>query len=710
MTFLNPFVLLGLAAAALPLLIHLFNLQRPRTVEFSSLQFIQQLEKRTMQRVRVKQWLLLALRMLAIAFLVLAFSRPTLTGPVAGTVGQANTSWGVVVDNSLSMTMRDGQGAYLDQAKALASNVLDTAESDDEIFLFPTSRVDDPEPPYRGPSAAQQAIEDIEAEPGAAPLARGIARAADALNEASHPNREVYVFSDLQASTLADSIATDLPEDVGITLVPVGREAHDNVAVTEVEVASRIIEAGQPVEIQATLVNHGTEPLDDYVASVYLEGERVAQSTATLEPGIETTVTFMATPPPEREGWLSGTVEIEGSAFEYDDERHFTLHVPEERTVLVVRGEAQDTRYLDLALSPELTDGDVIFQTETIDAGQLAATSLGTYDAVVLVGPASLSSGEVNNLQRYVDEGGGLLFFPSERAQAPDYDALFDALGAGEFAGFSGTPGDDEVTASFEQVDLEHPLFEGVFDPTQELDEIQVESPDIYHAMNLQPGGGTAQTLIELSNGFPFLQEVRHGGGVALIGSVAPTLEWSDWPLRGIFVPILYRSMYYLSAGESVAGEELLAGRPDEIRITGVSETASVRLVGPDGEEWIPEQRSLFGATLVEMDGSLRTPGVYDVYVEDELKQRVPLNLDPEVSDLETASADEAAEALADVLRHDELRTLDLQAGDERRAAEVVQAQRAGTEIWNVFLLLALVCLITEMLIASRWKPESATS
>src|SRR5690606_41260075 len=103
MEFLNPLALAALAAAAIPLIIHLFNFRRPRKVDFSSLEFVRELQKSTMQRVRIKQWLLLLLRMLAIACLVIAFARPTLTGDVAGSVGGRPLSAGaVVIDNSLS--------------------------------------------------------------------------------------------------------------------------------------------------------------------------------------------------------------------------------------------------------------------------------------------------------------------------------------------------------------------------------------------------------------------------------------------------------------------------------------------------------------------------------------------------------------------------------------------------------------------------------
>lgn len=702
-------MLFGLAAAALPLLVHLFNLRQPRTVDFSSLAFLKALEKSTMQRVRIKQWLLLALRMLAIAALVLAFARPTLTGNLAGTVGQAQTAWGLVVDNSLSMTLRDGQGAYLEQAKNLATGVTETMGADDEIFLMTTSRaVANAPTAYDSRDAARDALDAIEAQPGGASVARSVARAAETLQDTEPLNKEIYVFTDAQQTTLADSLAAQGPDGVGVTLIPVGNREHANVAVTDAQVMSRIAEVGQPVRMKATLAHYGSEPLNGYVASVFLDGERVAQATATLQPDQETTVEFTATP--QQRGWLAGTVEIEDDAFAHDNTRHFTLHVPRERELLVVRGGEQRTDYLELALSPELVQGRVAFRTETINETELAATSLGAYDAVALVGPTSLSSGEVSALARYVDAGGGLLFFPSNQARANDYNALFTQLGGGEFSGFSGSLGGPRSIASFDRVDLEHPLFEGIFGPTQDGESAEVESPDVYFAMNYSPRGGASQTLIELSNGFPFLHEIRHGSGVVLVTAVAPDPQWSDLPVRGLFIPLLYRSMFYLSAGESVAGEQLTVGTPGELRITRAPEAGPLRLMGPDGTERTPEQRSLFGATLLQTESELRTPGIYDVRAGEELVRRVAFNLPPEESDPRTYGPEEAAQALSEVLGAN-VRVLEAsQAGDAPSIAEALQQQRMGTEIWNVFLLLALGFLVTEMLVASQWTPESATT
>ena len=701
MSFLNPLVLLGLAAAAIPLVVHLFNFRRPQKVDFSSLSFLKELEKSTMQRVRIKQWLLLLLRTLAIACLVLAFARPTLRGDMAGALGgQAPSSIALVLDNSLSMTLRDAQGEYMEQARSLASGIIDQTRPGDEIFVLRTAGTRRQDA-FMNRSAALEAVSSVEAQPGAAATARTLRRAATLLaEEGSNLNREMYLFSDLQQSTLTDSIQGETPGEAPAVLIPVGDRAHANIAVTDVQVTSRVIEAGQPVQLEATLVNYGPEPLEDYTASVYLGEERVAQASANLPPGRPTEVDFTATP--QRRGWLGGRVELEEDAFPPDNIRYFTLNVPRQRQILTVRGRGQELKYLNLALSPELTEGSVAFEQHVIPESELAATALGQYDVVVLAGPATLSSGEVASLTRYVQDGGGLLFFPSADAQVQDYNTLLAGLNAGQLGGFSGSPGSDQPIASFGRVDVEHPLFEGVFDQTSG----QVESPSLYYAMNYMPTAGTEQTLIELSNGFPFLQEIRYGQGAALLVAVAPDPSWSDLPVRGLFIPLLYRAVYYLSAGHSPMGEQLTLGEPGEVHLTGVSDTERLHLVGPEGETFIPEQRNLFGAVLLKLDATVQAPGIYDVMAGDTLVQRVAYNLDARESDLATLPADEAASQLAEATGLS-ARVMDVSDDDPQRLAQALQEQRVGLELWNVFLLLALLFLVAEMVVAKHWKPEA---
>ncbi len=707
MEFLNPFMLFALGAVALPVIVHLFHFRRPRKVDFSSLTFVRELQKTTMQRVRLRQWLLLALRLLAIVCLVCAFARPSLTGQVAGAVGGvARSSAALVIDNSLSMTLRDAEGEYLRQAKDIVSGLIREFEERDEIFLRTTAGGDVPQGSL-SPAAAIDAVEDIRASAAGVSLLEAVVSATEALEEAAHPNREVYIVSDMQAPALADTVRAVQAEGMRAYLLPVGGRTQANVAVVDVRIDSRIVEAGQPVRLSATLVNYAAEPVEGYVASVFLEGRRLAQATADLLPREPTEVLFTITPP--ESGWLSGVVQIEEDVFAFDDRRYFTLHVPERRRILIVRGEGENTGFLELALSPELARGQVAFDVTVIPETSLAATGPERYDAVVVAGAQTLSSGETEVLARYVAGGGGLLLSPSSAGQeeGQEYNTLLEMVGGGRISGFNGSLGSQTRIASFDRVELEHPLFEGVFHIEAEGDAPNVERPEIWFAARYEPEGAGEQSIIRLSNGDPFLQEIQHERGVVLLLAVAPDARWSELPVRGLFIPLVYRSLYYLSAYESISGEQFPAARPAELRIARPPGEALLRLAGPDGTEYVPEQRDLFGAALLMIDEeAVERSGVYDIYAGDEIVRRIAFNVDERESDMLVLEAREARRRLANVVDA----PVEIIAAGGRSAGDVVEAvaeQRTGRELWKAFLLLALLFLAAEMVVAKGWRPTA---
>ncbi len=734
MTFLNPIVLLGLAAAGIPLIIHLFNFRRPQRIDFSSLAFVKELQQTTMRRVRIKQWLLLLMRTLALAALVLAFARPTLTGGLAAGLtgivgGDAAAAIGIVLDNSRSMDVRDTRGSVFAQSVEAANAIVRQADDDDTFILLTTAG-----PASRLPisfSGKQGAIDFLA---GAAPadgaefMVESSLRMAAALGESPLLNKELYVVGDGQSTTfagetqLADSGAgraasAAVPTDLIARFVKLNDRSAPNVGITNVTVESRIVELGQPVVITADIANYGPNAVQNYVASVLLNDQRVAQATVNLPANDGVTARFTATAPAR--GWLPGLVRGEADDFESDDQRHFTLHVPQERSLLLVRGVGESVEYLSLALSPTLAREGVFFRTKTIDEQDLPAESIYAYDAVVLVGLESISSGEVSTLSQYVEQGGGLLVFPGSRSNFADYDRLLQAIGGGRITGTVGALGGRTSTASLANVELEHPLFDGVFDEESLRRGRNVEQLSVFFAAAYAASRGTEQTLIELSSGTPFMQEMRHGAGATLLVTVAPDPSWSEFPLRGLFVPLLYRSVFYLSAGEQSGGEQLTVGRPAEIRLSGVARAQQISLRSPGGETFTPERRDLFGGVLLQVGEQIGDAGVYDVLEQSansagpssvgaEVLRRVAFNLSAAESDLSLLEAREAAERLEGALGV----PVSAITGSDSNAEELgdaLQAARTGTELWNVFLVLALSFLAVEMLIEKHWRPEATS-
>jgi hypothetical protein len=278
------------------------------------------------------------------------------------------------------------------------------------------------------------------------------------------------------------------------------------------------------------------------------------------------------------------------------------------------------------------------------------------------------------------------------------------SLGGGAVTGI--TPEGNGVAIDVvDRIDQAHPLFEGILAEAGG----GLERPEVFRRLLYQPGGRTERALMQLGGGGSFLQEIRHGRGTVLLFGVAPNLAWSDLPTRGLVVPLMLRSVFLLSATESVSGERFLAGSAEDVLLPGASETLRIVLRGPDGSEFVPERRRVVGGLLLEVSGRLQEPGVYDLVADGRVLRRIASNLDPRESDLRRASE---AEAISRLSAGGALSVamLKVDGSDPQTAREALVSARRGVELWNVFLLVALFCLIAEMIVAKRWRPESASS
>ena len=687
MGFLNPFLLVGLAAAAIPIAVHLFNFRRPDRLEFSTLRFVREIEATAMRRVRIKQWLLLALRTLAILFLVLAFARPTRTADAGAFEEGAAQSLVLVLDNSRSMTLRDAQGELMDQARVLGAAVIDATGAGDERTVLPVARPPEYRPvPFVTPGPALDAVEATVPLAGAEPLAAAIARAASLLENAVHPRREIVVVSDLQAATFTDSSSAALPEGVNLTLVPLGGRRQSNTAVTDVRVRSRIVEPGRPVEVEATVVRYGGRP-GTVGAALLVDGERVAETAVDVIPGTPATARFVVTPPAR--GWLGSEVRIEEDAAPWDDARWFALRVPPPPRVLLVRGDGARADLVALALGVAAESGSV--SVNEIAGAALSGADLERYDAVVLVGADATAS--AGRLQAFVAAGGGVLAFPGDQPET--LNALLSAVGGGQISGTLGDSDGDRLGTSTD-VDLDHPLFAGVFDSPRPTP----EAIDVRRIVRYQSGGGDEATLIGTQPGPPLLQEIRYGAGSVLLVGVAADLGWSDLPQRGLFVPLLFRSAGYLAAGSSAA-DSGDGDRDGQIRVTGVDASAPLRLVGPGGETLTPSQRTVPSAVLIDVADVAARAGLYRVVQGDRTLRVVAVNEDARESDPAALDPAEAARRLEAITG----RPVTLA---ESASALAASGTAAGTPLWTVFLALALACLVAETLVAARWRPAPA--
>lgn len=691
MTFLNPLLLVGLAAAAVPVLLHLFQRRRPREMAFPNIALLRDVQATTIRRVRIQEWLLLALRALALAALAVGFARPVAEGRWAD-MGEAPVSVGLVVDNSASMGQQTGGETALRTLRAQGEALAASLRPGDEVFVVPTAGPV-PATPIRTSDGLLATLDSLRPRAGAVPLTAALDRAAAALDGARHRQRRLVALTDAQSATLVDSGAARVPFDGPLTLVPVGGAAAPNAAVVGVRLAPDArVEAGQPLDVDVSVARiGGSGPVA--VRLVQIDGARrvtVAQGTVSVRDGFAPATVRLRTLL-RGSGDVAFEAEIDapdGDALATDDRRAFVVRAPGVRRVLVVRG--APFRALDAVLAPGLLDGRAPFDADDASATSLATARLDDYAAVVLAGVPDLPATSTDAIARFVRSGGGLLAFAAER---PDgLNALLARLGAGGVGAPAGAP---EGTV-LSRVDAGHPVFAGVFQPSPGR---QVE-PERVPVRRFAPLRGGVP-LATLSNGAALVAESRAGAGRVIAVAVAPDVAWSDLPTAGLFAPLVLRGLATLAATGS-PGETAVAGRGPSLRIAGTYERP-LALDGPLGapaaRRTTPPQRVQGGATFVEPDVPL--PGLYDVRAGDSLAARVALVDDGREGDLRRLTG----RALADTLRR--------ATGLEVRLADGIGAYRpagprrdvpAGRELWNALFGVALALLALESVLGRRWR------
>jgi hypothetical protein len=726
MTFLNPLVLFGLAAAAIPILIHLLNLRKLKKVEFSSLRFLKEMQKTRMRRVRIKQWILLLLRTLMVIALVFAFARPALRGSLAGVIGtHARTTSVVLLDDSPSMAIRTDRGLMFARAREAAVRAAGLLQEGDEMYILRLSEVGHAEnpAPARTREEAAALLGPAQVTAVTVPYREAFAVAARLLGESRNFNKELYLLSDLQKTQFAAAEPPDTADlfDDGVRVflsAPVLPQ-QDNAGISDVTVTSRILSPGRPVVLQTLVRNPGSAPVQNGLLSVYLDGTRVLQQSVNIPPGGSVSPTLVVTP--KRRGIIHGSVQIEDDALEADNRRSFVLDIPGSIRLLVVGSTESDTRLSSLAFTLGSDSSATAMNVRTITAAQLSSVDINRFDAVVVCGVPSFPPSEGARIVQFVKAGGGMLMFSGDSLDIAAYnERLFSPLGIppllppvqhGKPSGDGGTAGS---YLTFSSVDFAHPLFTGLFDEGvhQRTGGPPVESPQVFRSIPIRTGS-RGQAIISLSDGTPFLAEFPAGAGRVLLMGVEAGMAWSDFPVKGLFVPLLHRSAAYLAARHDQV-ESYPAGRQPawNLRIPDRSDRDMFFVRAPDNDEEkvVPRFNPVSGMASFT-SGPAMVPGVYDLQRETpgkttrETLAAVAVNPDPAESDL--AQADEATLRSFETqvgLRADQILSL---RGDERLEQAVHEA-RFGVELWKYLAGLAVLLALLEMAIGREGKNTMA--
>lgn len=688
MTFLNPAILIGLLAASVPVIIHLLNLRKLKNVEFSTLMFLKELQKNKIRKIKIKQWLLLFLRVLIIIFIVLSFARPTLKGiSIAGVTSAAKTTSVFMIDNTFSMSVIDQQGSFYNQAKNLAEKIISLHQEGDEVFVAFTATDTIAQINFNSNdflnSFKANNISFLKSD-----LRQNLISAAELVNRSKNFNREIFIISDFQKNLIPKELEqSDLSqlfnERIKIYIVPFLKDDIFNLSIDELKPENQIVQKGSNARFLVTVSNHSKQNLQNRVVSLFINDKRVAQKSFSINANetqkieIETTL--------YSDGLLSVFAEIEPDDIESDNRNYLSINIPEKISVLILRDEKTNPDFLNIALNT-IPEDKISIDEKSIKS--VSSLNLNNYDVVII---SSDAFDNMSILQNYVEKGNSLIIVPPSNPNINRINSFLQSLGIGKLDNF--IRNESKVSIQFDKVDYEHPVFKDLFAKNQQR---KIDSPIFTQFLKNSTLGGTA--IISLTDNSKFLSEHKIGKGKVFFFNSAFNLSWTDFPIKSIFAPLIVKSVFYLSQ-KDFSSFQLKAG---EEFISDISKLSSPKITvkRPDDTEDYYNYSEINSEVFKYNKTDL--VGIYKVLSGDQLITSFAINHYPDESKQEYLTITDFENFLQKLKFMGKI----IQIKTEQNPIEQINQARFGTELWKLFILLALIIAVVEMIISRNNKKE----
>jgi hypothetical protein len=666
--FLHPWLWVGLAAVAAPLLLHLARRQETRILPFSALRFLDDQPEPRRQPRRLRDLILLFLRALALALLVAAFTWPYLHRAAPG----VRESRVYILDNTMSH-QADGRFA---RAREWVLDELRSSPADAEVAVIVLEARPRALVLFASkPAAASQAVAGVQPSLQRGSYTEAFRQADALLGRALGARKRIVLVADNQENQWAEGRNTPpFLSDVEVELQAPDGDLTPNLAL--IEPTARRVFTGSRSLVDLSVKLRRTGPARGATVRVQAGGRTVMERRVALPDDVEEVV-LQAEWDADPAEWLQGEVTVEGApdALAADNRVFFAAPPLREGRVAVLSG----SRFLRLALAPEVMRGR--WTAEALSAAKLPATdsAASLADVLCLDASALQSAAARHLLEAYLQAGKGVLLLVDRLAP----------LISGSLRDLGFEPDDmlSEGTQPFQIVAASHPLLA----PFRSLDLGNLAEVTVSRHVRLRAAQATP--VISTPSGDVLLFESTRSPGRLVVTAFGLDRPQTSWPLHPSFIPFLDLMLQHLRRSGQQLPESF---EPAQIAVLNLGAgVREARLQRPDGSA----VRVAADAGRVQFRLS-ELPGLH----------RVTYDADPSTREILVVNPP----ALESSLRHVDPRPIVARwkrpAETERRPADAGVLPDGGREaalrqqLWWWLLLAALLALVLE----SSWVSLSA--
>jgi len=687
MNFLFPYILWGLLAVSIPVIIHLFNFRKFRKVYFTNVRFLEELKQQTRKQSKLRHLLVMISRMLAIVSLVMAFAQPYIPHNNKTERPDSVTQINIYLDNSFSMEALSPAGPLLETAKAKAREIAAAYRSTD-LFMLTTNEFEGQHQRWVSQEEFLQLITDILVTPSVRTISEVVSRQHDSYFDSPGQARISYLISDFQLS-MVDFERLTADSLMSVRLVPLEAVKTDNLYIDSCWFVSPVHQLYQGVKLVVRVVNDSETNYEKMPLKLSVNGKQKALASFDVRPGTFYDVELPFTN--YDEGIQAGTVEITDYPVVFDDRMFMVYNVAGSIPVLSING-GEESPYLN-----SLYGNDSAFRFVNNSIKNIDFNRLQEHELVILNELPGFSSGLAQELSVYLENGGTILVIPSAKAEIASYRDFLSSAGVNYYA--------DLVTEETRvtELDLKNPVFADVFEknPGTDRNLDNTDLPSVKAFFNITGKSKSSQIVVmSMLNGKSFLTRESTGKGQVFLLAVPLADTYSNFARHAIFVPAMYRIALLSAATDPLY---YIIGRDSRIELSNIYLAGDnmVKIASSEDEfEFIPGQQNLNKKLSLMVYNQIRKAGHYKLIKNDEVLKGLGFNYDRKESAMRFAGTAE----LNELLKQYNVENVEILADKGKPLSDSIKDMNQGTLLWKLFIILALVFLAIEIVLLRIWS------
>ncbi len=665
MQFLYPSFLFVLGLIGIPILIHLFNFRRYKKFEFSDIRFLKQLTEQNKKQQTIKNWIVLACRILAISFLVFAFAQPFL--PDKGHSKSFSSKLiSVFIDNSFSMTSVGKEGPLFDIAKSKAKKIAEAYKETDQFQLL-TNDFEGKHQRWLSKKDFLQMVDEISISSKHKKLSEIYIRQNQLFSSDPLAQKSSFWISDFQEN-MFDLNRIKVDSSIQVSLVHLTGVIEQNVWIDSAWLKEPFIRTGNLNQLSVKIKNATEADLENQALVLKIDGVQKAIQNYSCrshsEVGVQVNFSINDT------NWHEAELSITDYPVTFDDTYFLSLKAIDKLEVLVLTNTEQPDPF------KKVFDLEKIYQEKIQSFDQINYKTFPDQSLIILNEPKEITSGLSLELTKYISNGGVVMFIPS--ATPKDLAGINSFLST--VAGIQMTQF-QKKSLKVAQIDIKDQLFDKVFSKIPD----QANLPEVFEFWQLGVSlSSLSKNIIQLNNDFPFIVHSSYKAGSVFVAASSFQKSATNFTQHALYVPVLLRLPLLAKISFPLS---ITLGKQDKFQFENTENQKMIRLKH-HAEDYLFEANSTGGKWDLILNDQIKTAGVFSLMNQETEMSKIAFNYNRTESNPKMGSIDK----IKDYLNADALED------DLSFFSKKLVLDENGVPLWRYALILALVFLLLELL------------